>query len=179
MPHYKSIPTALTPILPCQTIERMKPYLLATAFVCATVFAQAPVTGVPDPEGLLKSPDKKLEANKTLIYNLFREVLEARHMDVADKYLAEDFIQHNPNAENGLPALKKYFADRNIKPQPINAKLKRPITAIIAEGDMVMVLYPSERTDPKDASKKYTTTGFDAYRIRNGKVVEHWDAATK
>jgi len=57
--------------------------------------------------------------------------------------------------------------------------LKRPITAIIAEGDLVMVLYPSERTDPKDASKKYTTTGFDAYRIRNGKVVEHWDAATK
>jgi predicted SnoaL-like aldol condensation-catalyzing enzyme len=42
-----------------------------------------------------------------------------------------------------------------------------------------MVLYPSERTDPKDALKKYTTTGFDAYRIRNGKVVEHWDAATK
>jgi len=157
----------------------MKIYTLVATFLCAPLFAQAPVTGVPDPESLLKSPDKKLEANKTLIYNLFREVLEARHMDLADKYLSDDFIQHNPNAANGLPALKKYFADRNIQPQPINTKLKRPITAIIAEGDLVMVLYPSERTDPKDPSKKYTTTGFDAYRIRNGKVVEHWDPATR
>ena len=151
--------------------------LAAAVVLSAPLFAQTPVTGVPDPEALTKSPDKKLEANKTLIYNLFREVLEARHMELADKYLADDFIQQNPNAADGLAALKKYFA--RFQPQPISPKLKRKITAIIAEGDMVMVLYPSEHTDPKDPSKKYTTTGFDAYRIRNGKVVEHWDAATK
>ena len=141
--------------------------------------AQSPVTGVPDPELLLKSRDKTLQANKTLIYNLFREVLEARHMELADKYLAPDFIQHNPNAPDGLAALKQYFERAGAKPQPIAPKLKRKITSIIAEGDMVMVIYPRELTDPKDPSKKYTTTGFDAYRIRDGKVVEHWDAATK
>ena len=159
---------------------RMEFHLLAAAVVLsAPLFAQTPVTAVPDPEALTKSPDKKLEANKTLIYNLFREVLEARHMELSDKYLADDFIQHNPNAADGLAALKQYFERAGAKPQPIAPKLKRKITAIIAEGDMVMVLYPSEHTDPKDPSKKYTTTGFDAYRIRNGKVVEHWDAATK
>jgi len=159
---------------------RMEFHLLAAAVVLsAPLFAQTPVTAVPDPEALTKSPDKKLEANKTLIYNLFREVLEARHMELADKYLADDFIQHNPNAADGLAALKQYFERAGAKPQPIAPKLKRKITAIIAEGDMVMVLYPSEHTDPKGPSKKYTTTGFDAYRIRNGKVVEHWDAATK
>jgi len=153
--------------------------LAAAVILSAPLFAQTPVTGVADPEALTKSPDKKLEANKTLIYNLFREVLEARHMELADKYLADDFIQHNPNAADGLAALKQYFERAGAKPQPISPKLKRKITAIIAEGDMVMVLYPRELTDPKDPSKKYTTTGFDAYRIRNGKVVEHWDAATK
>ena len=153
------------------------PVALAAAVLFTPVIAQTPVTGVPDPEALLKSPDKKLQANKTLIYNLFREVLEARHMELADKYLAEDFIQHNPNASDGLPALKKFFAGRPA--QPISPKLKRPISAIIAEGDMVMVLYPRELSDPKDKTKRYTTTGFDAYRIQNGKVVEHWDAATK
>jgi predicted SnoaL-like aldol condensation-catalyzing enzyme len=158
-------------------------YLLAAALVCAPflgqtrVFAQTPVTGVPDPEALVKDKDPKLEANKRLIYNLFREILEARHMELADKYLAQDFIQHNPNAADGLDALKKYFA--NSTPQPIAPKVKRKITAMIAEGDMVAVFYPSERTDPKDKSKKYTTAGFDLYRIQNGKVVEHWDAATK
>lgn len=153
------------------------PVLAAAALLFTPMTAQTPVTGVPDPETFLKSPDKKLQANKTLIYNLFREILEARHMELADKYLAEDFIQHNPNAADGLPALKKFFEGRPA--QPISPKLRRPITAIIAEGDMVMVLYPRELPDPKDKSKKYTTTGFDAYRIRNGKVVEHWDAATK
>src|ERR1700730_15969620 len=154
--------------------------LLTIALLTAPLFAQDPVTGVTEPEALLKSRDKQLEANKTLIYNLFREVLEARHMELADKYLAQDFIQHNPNAANGLAALKKYFeSNPNAAPQPIAPKLKSKITAIIAEGDMVMVLYPRELPDPKDPSKKYTTTGFDAYRIRDGKVVEHWDAATK
>ena len=143
----------------------------------AIQFAQEPVTGVPDPEALVKDSNPQLEANKRLIYNLFREVLEARHMELADKYLAQDFIQHNPNAANGLPALKKFFA--NSKPQPISPKLKRPITAMLAEGDMVMVVYPRELPDPKNPGKKYSTAGFDMYRIRNGKVVEHWDAATK
>jgi predicted SnoaL-like aldol condensation-catalyzing enzyme len=147
------------------------------ALAIAPLFARAPVTGVADPEALTKSPDKKLQANKTLIYDLFREILEARHMELADKYLAPDFIQHNPNAANGLDALKKFFA--NNTPQPISPKLKRPISAIIAEGDMVMVVYPRELPDPKDPSKKYSTARFDAYRIHNGKVVEHWDAATK
>jgi len=149
----------------------------AAALACALVFAQTPVTSVPDAEALVKDKDPKLEANKRLIYNLFREVLEAGHIELADKYLAADFIQHNPNAADGLDALKKYFANR--KAQPISPKLKRPIAAMMAEGDMVAVFYPRELPDPKDKSKKYTTAGFDLYRIQNGKVVEHWDAATK
>jgi len=36
-----------------------------------------------------------------------------------------------------------------------------------------------ELPDPKDASKKYTTTGFDMFRIEDGKIAEHWDAAPK
>ena len=32
-----------------------------------------------------------------------------------------------------------------------------------------------EAADPKDATKKYTTTWFDMFRIENGRIVEHWD----
>ena len=66
---------------------------------------QTPVTGVDDPEALVKSKDKKLEANKQLILDLFREVLEAHHTERISKYLAPDFIQHNPSAANGADAL--------------------------------------------------------------------------
>lgn len=150
-------------------------FLLASA----TAFAQTPVTGVDDPESLVKSKDKKLEANKELILGLFREVLEAHHTELIGKYLAPDFIQHNPSAANGTEALAAYFKQRFPNPSPIEAKVKRKIVSIVAEGDMVVVIYPQEFPDPKDPAKKYTTSGFDAYRIKDGKVVEHWDNARK
>src|SRR5437762_6843706 len=154
--------------------------LLAALTISAGLLAQTPVTtNAKPPEELAKSPNKQLEANKTLVLNLFREVLEARHMELADKYLAADFIQHNPNAANGLPALKQYFSAQNTPPKEIQAKIQRKVVALLAEGDMAIIVSPRELTDPKDKTTKYTTTGFDMYRIKNGKVVEHWDAAMK
>jgi predicted SnoaL-like aldol condensation-catalyzing enzyme len=41
------------------------------------------------------------------------------------------------------------------------------------------VAFPRQYKDPKDPSKTYTTTWFDMYRIKNGKIDEHWDPATK
>jgi predicted SnoaL-like aldol condensation-catalyzing enzyme len=98
---------------------------------------------------------------------------------LADKYLAADFIQHNPNAANGLAALKQYFSASNIQPREIQPKIQRKVVALLAEGDMAIIVSPRELADPKDKSQKYTTAAFDMYRIKNGKVVEHWDAAFK
>jgi predicted SnoaL-like aldol condensation-catalyzing enzyme len=111
--------------------------------------------------------------------NLFREVLEARHLELANKYLASDFIQHNPNAANGLAALKQFFSAQNTPPKEIQPNIQRKVVALLAEGDMAIIVSPRELTDPKDKTAKYTTTGFDMYRIKNGKVVEHWDAALR
>jgi predicted SnoaL-like aldol condensation-catalyzing enzyme len=154
--------------------------LIGAGLLCAPSFAQVPVTPSSKPAAeLARSSDKRLEANKMLVLNLFREVLEGRHVDLADKYLARDFVQHNPNAANGLAALKEYFARQGTPPREIKPTIERPVIALVAEGDLVMIVYARELNDPKDASRKYTTTGFDMYRIQNGKIVEHWDAATK
>jgi len=148
--------------------------------ISAALLGQTPVTpNAKSPEELAKSSNKQLEANKMLVLNLFREVLEARHMELADKYLAADFIQHNPNAANGLPALKQFFAGPNAPPaKDIQPTVQRKAVAFLAEGDTVLIVSPREVTDPKDKSK-YTTVAFDAYRIQGGKVVEHWDAALR
>jgi predicted SnoaL-like aldol condensation-catalyzing enzyme len=155
--------------------------LLSAVAISVAVFAQTPVTpNAKSAEELAKSSNKQLEANKMLVLNLFREVLEARHMELADKYLAADFIQHNPNAANGLPALKAFFTGPNAQPvKDIQPKVQRKAVAMIAEGDAVLIVSPRELTDPKDKAKKYTTVAFDAYRIQGGKVVEHWDAALR
>ena len=155
-------------------------FLSIVVVISSAALAQAPVTpNAKPPEELAKSSNKQLEANKMLVLNLFREVLEARHLELADKYLAADFIQHNPNATNGLPALKQFFSAQNTQPKEIQPKIQRKVVALLAEGDMALIVSPREITDPKDKSQKYTTAAFDAYRIKGGKVIEHWDAAMK
>ena len=61
----------------------------------------------------------------------------------------------------------------------LGVQIKRKVTAMIAEGDIVVMAVPRELTDPKDPSRKYTTTAIEMYRIENGKIAEHWDAQTK
>jgi predicted SnoaL-like aldol condensation-catalyzing enzyme len=36
-----------------------------------------------------------------------------------------------------------------------------------------------EMPEPADPAKKYTTTWFDMFRVKDGIITEHWDGATK
>lgn len=140
--------------------------------------AQVPVTPAPDHAALLHSADAQLARNKRLVYDFWREVFEAGHLDLADKYMAEGYIQHNPNVPTGRAAFVEFFG-RFKKPQPIAPKVAAPLVAITAEGDLVVLSFVREQGDPKDPSKKYTTTWFDMFRIEGGKIAEHWDPATR
>lgn len=140
--------------------------------------AQLAVTANPDQAGMLASADAKLAANKRLVYDFWREVFEGGHMELADKYMAESYIQHNPNVPTGRAAFVDFFT-KFAKPKPIADTIQAPLIAIVAEGDRVILSFISEQTDPKDNTKKYTTTWFDMFRIENGKLAEHWDPATR
>ncbi|HMH34256.1 MAG TPA: hypothetical protein VK543_14560, partial [Puia sp.] len=71
------------------------------------------------------------------------------------------------------------FFSKFRKPQPIVDSIKGPLIAILAEGDRVVLVFNRELPEPKDPTKKYTTTSFEMLRIEGGKVAEHWDNATK
>ena len=154
-------------------------YAFTLAAACAPVFAALPVVPGKDQAAMLKSSDPKLAANKKLVYDFFRIVLRGFRVDEADKYMAVDYMQHNPNAETGMAGFKAYF--NAIKPKqlpPIPATLDN-LVAIQAEGDYVTLSFVREEDDPAAKGKKYTTTWFDMLRVVNGKLVEHWDSATK
>src|ERR1041384_3047085 len=70
---------------------------------------QVAVQASPDHAKLLQSADPRLAANKRFVYDFWREVLEAGHMDLAPKYLAESYIQHNPNVPSGRAAFVAFF----------------------------------------------------------------------
>jgi predicted SnoaL-like aldol condensation-catalyzing enzyme len=144
------------------------------------VQAQTPVVGVADAEALFHSKNPKQEKNKQAAYHIMKELLEANHWDMADQWLTERYIQHNPQAANGRDAVVKFFTEvRKMKPSPIPDKLGTPIVSVVAEGNYVIVTQPRTMKDSKDPTKTYTTTWFDMWRFVDGKADEHWDPATR
>jgi predicted SnoaL-like aldol condensation-catalyzing enzyme len=142
--------------------------------------AQEPVTGAADAEALFTSPDPKLHLNKQAAYHIVRDLLEAGHWELADKWLTERYIQHNPNAASGRAAVVKFFTNvLKVQPKPIPARLTQKVVAVVAEGDYVVVITPRVVKDPNDPTKTYTTGWFDMWRFVDGKADEHWDGALK
>ena len=148
------------------------------ALAAAPAFAQVPVSAGTDQAAMLASADAKLAANKKMVYDFWRDVFEGGHLDLADKYMAESYIQHNPMVPTGRTAFVEAFSKR-VKPVPVEPRIKAPLVAIAAEGDLVVLSFVREYDDPKEPGKKYTTTWFDMFRIENGKIAEHWDPAVK
>ena len=147
--------------------------------VCANnIFAQLPVVPLANQKTLLQSNDAKLAANKKLVYDCWRELLEAGHLEFADKYLALNYMQHNPNVATGRKGFIELFS-KFAKSQPIVDTIKAPVVAIVAEGDLVVISFAAKLPEPTDSTKTYTTTWSDMFRIENGKLAEHWDGAQK
>lgn len=156
----------------------LKLALLAALFAGGVARAQLPVVPTANQDALLASADPALAANKRLVFDFWREVFEAGHMDLAEKYMAETYIQHNPNVPTGRAAFVAFFA-QHVKPKAIQSRIAAPLVTIVAEGDKVILSFVRETADPKDSTRKSTTTWFDMFRIENGKIAEHWDCAPR
>jgi predicted SnoaL-like aldol condensation-catalyzing enzyme len=53
-----------------------------------------------------------------------------------------------------------------------------PLEIVMAECDLVTVIHRNNRQDPTAAAGTfYEVFTFDTFRVRNGKLVEHWDGA--
>jgi predicted SnoaL-like aldol condensation-catalyzing enzyme len=158
--------------MPRMMLKRLSCLVLTLVSWCA--WAQTPVTANADHAAMLASHDPGLAANKRLVYDLWREVFEAGRMDLAEKYLAENYIQHNPNVPNGRAGFVAVFS-KLTSPKPVQARVAAPLVAIVAEKDLVVLLFVRTDTDPRNSGPSSTTTWFDAFRIKDGQVAEHWD----
>ncbi len=125
---------------------------------------------------LLESDDPRLAANKRLVYEMYRVLLQGGHADRAGEFIAEDYIQHNPNVVSGRQALVDFI--KGSRPaRPPEDRIMLPLVDIIAERDMVMVLF--ERPEKDSDGNPYVTSWFDLFRIENGMIAEHWDPALR
>ena len=144
----------------------------------ATAQAHEPVVAAsPDAQrAMLASDDPQLAANKRLVWNMWREFLQAGDIDAADKYLAPEYHQHNPNADTGREAVKAYFRAAGMQKTDVKDYIER-LVFIMAERDLVTLALVREATDSN--GEDYTTTWFDTFRVRDGMIVEHWDTALR
>jgi predicted SnoaL-like aldol condensation-catalyzing enzyme len=153
---------------------------LAILFVCSAAFAQEPVVGVTGAaaDALFTSQDAVLNTNKQAAYHIEKDLLEDNHWELADHWLTVAYHQHNPNVVSGRDHVVQFFTSFT-KPSPVSEHLvKTHVVAVLAEGDLVVVVTPRQLKDPRDPSKTYTTTWFDMWRFVDGKADEHWDGAT-
>lgn len=150
--------------------------LCAVALLCVATLAYAaiPVMVDPNQQAALSSGDARLDANKKLVSEYWRTVFMARRVDQAPRFLTKDFQEHAPTMpEPGLAGFMKFFAKWGEKPLPVIPEEIKGFVSIVAEGDLVVLATVQNVKDSE--GKLYTTTWFDMFRIREGKVSEHWD----
>ena len=154
---------------------RFKSLMLASIGPASLLVPLAPAVA-QDHEALLASESPQLAANKRLVYDMYRIVLQGGHWDRAHEFIAEGYIQHNPNAAQGLAGIVDYV--RETRPvREIKDALDLPLITLLAEGDYVMTSFVRPEKDSEGAT--YYTTWFDLFRLENGKIAEHWDPMLK
>ncbi len=152
--------------------------LVLPLLAAAQTQISAPPVWVKDQTTLLKSSDPTLAANKKLVFDMWRSIVQAGRIDLAPQYFTPGYIQHNPNVASGLDNLIAYMkATRPVR--PIAAEITFPVVALMAEGDVVTLATVSYDDDPDNPGKRYAGTHFDMFRIENGKIAEHWDSVAK
>ncbi|MGH8227610.1 MAG: nuclear transport factor 2 family protein [Steroidobacteraceae bacterium] len=134
-----------------------------------------PPTAAPDQLALLASDDPVLARNKRHVFDFWRIVYEGGHLERAPEYMAEGYLQHNPNVATGREAFVELFKQRR-PPKPVEPLIKVPVISIVAERDIVMVSFARKVRGRQDPSHIYYMTWFDVFRIdANGLIAEHWD----
>jgi predicted SnoaL-like aldol condensation-catalyzing enzyme len=103
--------------------------------------------------------------NKKIVVEFYQKLFGDKDISVIDQYIVEDYIQHNPIAADGRQALKdiaiKWFTN-----QP---KTKVDFQKVAADADLVFLHIKAKGPSGRDISL------VDIFRLKNGKIVEHWD----
>jgi len=82
-----------------------------------------------------------------------------------EKYVAEDYIQHNPALAQGRAAAIEFLTLLFSKPQA-----RFTIKRMLVDGELAVVHVHGQ---PDPAQKGVAVADF--YRFAEGKIVEHWD----
>jgi predicted SnoaL-like aldol condensation-catalyzing enzyme len=111
-----------------------------------------------------------LEYNKQSAIAFYRMAYEGKPREAVKQYLGNEYIQHNPDVENGTEGFITYFERMLLEYPDKSIEFVRSI----AEGDLVSL--HTHQTWP--GNDQYVTMDFFRFDDQ-GKICEHWDSIQK
>lgn len=105
--------------------------------------------------------------NKEIVEYFYERVFNGRDLSELDELMHDDYKQHSPEVADGKAGFLEFFSHF------LQGHPKTEIIQILEDGDMVCVFF------------KCTMDGglvvkvFDLYRLRDGKLAEHWDCTMR
>ena len=111
--------------------------------------------------------DHDLAANKQNAIDFYRTAYLGDPATAVDKYVGEEYIQHNPLVADGTQPFIDYF----MKMQRAYPNKSIEFVRAVAEGDLVAL--HTIQTWP--GNEQYVTMDFFRFDA-HGKIVEHWDS---
>jgi predicted SnoaL-like aldol condensation-catalyzing enzyme len=118
--------------------------------------------------------------NREVIELLCNEVFNGHKFNMLDKYMRDDYIQHNADVPQGKAGFKEFFTNTFKSIPDFGYTIKH----IVAEGDLVMLHAATTGTHTGGKWMNHPPTGnkinievVDIFRFQDGKIAEHWDVA--
>ena len=114
--------------------------------------------------------------NLKMVLDWYREVITFGHVDMASKYMADNYMEHDPNLAGGRKEFVAFYGKN--PPRPIQASLPTQPAKSFAKGDYVVLVW--EHPD-KDAisGTPYSYFTYDVVHVKDGKIQEHWSSLPK
>ena len=111
-----------------------------------------------------------LQQNKDNAIAFYKMAYEGNAKGAVERYVGDQYIQHNPDVADGPQGFIDYFDRMQIEYADKSIEFLR----CIAEGDFVAL--HTHQTWP--GNEEYVTMDFFRFDTE-GKIVEHWDAIQK
>lgn len=110
-------------------------------------------------------PHAPTALNKQIATAAYTQIFVDKDVTAFDRYFAGPYYQHNPDFANGIQSAKASIGGLLAAFPDFHDDIFR----IIADGDLAVI--QSRATYMPGVAAAI----FDIYRIRGGKIVEHWD----
>jgi predicted SnoaL-like aldol condensation-catalyzing enzyme len=121
-----------------------------------------------------------IEKNKQVVRDFYEVVFHEHDLKAVSRFMHDDYIQHNPDADQGSAGFIE-FHEGFFAAIPDH---RATIIQLVAEGDLVYVYNRITGTHTGEGFLNHLPTGnkiefdvVDMFRLRDGKLCEHWDVA--